>query len=148
MSTRLVWGIFLAHVAATLFMCGVIWFVQVVHYPLLANVGPAQFAAYEAAHRDAIFWVVAPPMAMEALTALLLLWQSPDGVARKYLWIGLALLAMIWASTWLFQIPQHNRLRQGFDPHAHRVLIRSNWIRTIGWSVRSVLMLWMLAHRL
>ena len=29
----------LVHAASTLFMAGVIWFVQVVHYPLMASVG-------------------------------------------------------------------------------------------------------------
>ena len=29
----------LLHAAATLFMTGLIWFVQVVHYPLFARVG-------------------------------------------------------------------------------------------------------------
>jgi len=112
--------IFLAHVTATLFMCGVIWFVQVVHYPLFLNVGTTQFKAYENAHRDLITWVVTPPMLIEGLTAVLLLWQRPQGVAIKYLWIGLGLLLMIWFSTWFVQVPQHNRLTQGFSPHAQK----------------------------
>ena len=37
--------ILLGHLAATLFMVGVIWFVQVVHYPLFAKVGATAFAA-------------------------------------------------------------------------------------------------------
>ena len=31
--------VFLAHLFSTLFMTGVIWFAQVVHYPLLGRVG-------------------------------------------------------------------------------------------------------------
>ena len=138
--------IFLAHVAATLFMCGVIWFVQVVHYPLFESIGEREFEAYEAAHRDLIFWVVVPPIIIEAVTALFLLWQRPEGIAAKYLWIGLALIVIIWLATWLLQMPQHNRLIQGFDQNAHRVLVLSNWIRTFGWSARSVLVLLMLAR--
>jgi hypothetical protein len=33
----------LANAAATFFMVGVIWFVQVVHYPLFARVGTLDF---------------------------------------------------------------------------------------------------------
>ena len=29
----------LLHAGATFFMCGLIWFVQIVHYPLFAQVG-------------------------------------------------------------------------------------------------------------
>ncbi len=39
------------HLAATAAMTGLIWFVQVVHYPLFDLVGRAQFVGYEAAHR-------------------------------------------------------------------------------------------------
>ena len=39
------------HLAATAAMTGLIWFVQVVHYPLFAAVGADQFVAYEVAHQ-------------------------------------------------------------------------------------------------
>ena len=41
-------AILLANAAATLFMTGVGWFVQVVHYPLLGCVGADEFRAYSA----------------------------------------------------------------------------------------------------
>ncbi len=41
---------FLAHITATLYMTGLIWFVQIVHYPLFARVGNAEFSAYEQRH--------------------------------------------------------------------------------------------------
>ena len=40
-----------AHAAATLFMVGVIWFVQVVHYPLMARVSASEFAPTNASNR-------------------------------------------------------------------------------------------------
>ena len=73
-------GVLLLHLAATLFMVGVIWFVQVVHYPLLARVGTSGFEAYEQAHTRRTGWVVAPPMLAELVTAVLLLWVRPAGV--------------------------------------------------------------------
>ncbi len=69
--------VLLTHAAATLFMTGVIWFVQVVHYPLYRLVSVAEFARYETAHT---FWttiVVAPPMVAEMVTALWLVWRPP-----------------------------------------------------------------------
>jgi hypothetical protein len=41
---------FQVHAFATLFMCGLAWFVQVVHYPLMARVGEPQWSEYERAH--------------------------------------------------------------------------------------------------
>lgn len=132
------------HAAATLIMVGLIWFVQVVHYPLFGAVGTDGFASYARRHAQLTSWVVGPPMLIEAASALALLFFAPPGVPAFILWLGLALLALIWLSTALFQVPAHTRLQQGFDPVLHQGLVRSNWIRTLAWSGRGLLVLWML----
>ena len=58
------------HLAATAVMTGLIWFVQVVHYPLFAAVGAEQFVAYEVAHQRRTSFVVGLPMLVEGLTVL------------------------------------------------------------------------------
>jgi uncharacterized membrane protein len=131
------------HFAATLFMIGVIWFVQVVHYPLFAQTGSANFVAYEQRHTSLTTWVVAPPMLLEVFTGLLLLGLRPTGVSTWQLWLGLTLLVVIWLSTALIQVPCHNLLSQGFDPVVHQRLVGTNWIRTVAWSLRGLLVLWM-----
>jgi len=129
--------------AATLFMVGVIWFVQVVHYPLFAKAASTDFRAYELRHTALTTWVVAPPMLCEGITALLMFWFKPAGVASWQLAIGLALLIVIWLSTAFVQVPCHNALSQGFDTVVHRRLVGTNWIRTTAWSLRALLVLWM-----
>ena len=57
-------ALLLACLASTLFMTGLIWFVQVVHYPLFDRVGAARFVPYHAAHSRRTSWVVAAPMAI------------------------------------------------------------------------------------
>jgi hypothetical protein len=120
-------------------MLGVIWFVQVVHYPLFAKTGRADFRSYEQRHTSLTTWVVAPPMLVEGITALLLFWFRPTGVSTWQLSIELAILAIIWLSTSLFQVPCHNVLSQGFEPVVHQRLVRTNWIRTAAWSLRGLL---------
>ena len=63
----------LLQVAATLALVGLIWFVQVVHYPLFAKVGSSSFADYEQSHQRRTTLVVAPLMLVEAATAIALL---------------------------------------------------------------------------
>ncbi len=132
-----------AHLAATLFMMGVIWFVQVVHYPLFRLVGNSEFARYEAAHTFWTTWVVAPPMLTELTTAVLLLLFKPKGVSDGILWLNLALLAIIWLSTAFLQVPCHQQLGQGFDATVHHRLVVTNWLRTFCWTVRAGLLLWL-----
>jgi len=135
----------LANAAATLFMCGAIWIIQSVHYNLFDRVGRDAFAAYEAAHTSLITPIVGLPMLIEAVTALLLLFERPPQVPALVPIIGFALVAVIWLSTLLLQIPQHNVLSGGYDEAAYRALIGTNWIRTLAWTVRGVLTLWMVA---
>lgn len=135
----------LVHLAATLFMVGVIWFVQIVHYPLFGRVGTAGFVAYSEAHSRLTGYVVGPPMLAELATGIALLFVRPEGVPASLAWAGIVLLAVVWVSTALLQVPQHRALGSGFDRGAHRLLVVSNWVRTAAWSCRGLLVLWMVA---
>lgn len=143
--TMLTW-ILLAHLAATLFMVGLIWCIQVVQYPLFGAVGVDGFAAYHAGHTARITWVVGPPMLLEGATAALLVWLHPANVNVTLLWIGVALLLVTWLSTLLLQVPRHNLLSHGFDQRVYQALVATNWVRTIAWSARGGLVLWLAAQ--
>ena len=82
-------------------------------------------------------------MLVEAATTVLLFWFRPPGVSIWFAWVGGILLAAIWSSTALLQVPCHEKLSDRFDAAAHRRLVSTNWIRTIAWSLRSLLVLWM-----
>ena len=137
-------AILLVHAGATCFMAGLIWFVQIVHYPLFARVSTAHFAGYARAHQARTTGVVAPVMLVEAATAVVIVLSPPPGDAPAIAWIALALLAIAWLSTALVQIPSHRRLETGFAAPAHRRLVASNWIRTVAWSARAAIALWLL----
>lgn len=129
------------HLASTFYMVGLIWFVQVVHYPLFAAVGEDKFVAYEDHHQRLTTWVVGPGMLIELVTGVLLALAAADSRSATILWASMGLLAVIWLSTALIQIPYHRQLSSGFDASAHQRLVRSNWLRTVAWTVRGVLIL-------
>ena len=129
----------IANLASTLFMTGLIWFVQIVHYPLFAAVGSDVFAAYSRSHQVLTTFVVGPPMLVEALTAGILVIARPAGIPAWMPWAGLVLVAILWLSTATLQVPAHARLSSGFDPAVGASLVATNWIRTIGWSLRAIL---------
>ncbi len=126
----------LVHAAATLAMTGVIWFVQLVHYPLFPYAAEGDFRAFAADHQRRTSWVVVPLMLTEAATATLLLSSDSDPVM---IWLGGGLLVSIWISTALVQVPLHGRLAEGFDPQAARRLVATNWFRTVAWTARAVI---------
>lgn len=142
-------AVLLVHAGCTVAMAGLIAFVQIVHYPLFAEVGPTAFARYAEAHNRRTTWVVMPLMLAEMATALWLVVLAmgpapPPGLAWAA-WPGIALLAVAWLSTFLLQVPCHDRLQRGFDRAVWQRLVTSNWLRTIAWTTRAVLSLWLLA---
>lgn len=134
-------AIALAHVATTLMITAVIWFVQVVHYPLFARVGAEAFAAYERAHVARVTRIVAPLMLVEVATTVLLLVSSPSWASPVELWAAAGLLGVAWVSTALLQVPSHDRLSMGFDAREIRGLVLGNWIRTVVWTGRGALVI-------
>ena len=130
--------ILLINVLSTWFMVGLIWIVQIVHYPLFASVGEGQFLSYQKAHVTRITYIVGPVIGIETITTLLLVMYPPAYSSSLFCWIGLALIMIILASTALLQVPSHDRLLLGYDKDIHGELVRSNWIRTIAWSARGV----------
>jgi hypothetical protein len=135
--------VFLLHVGATLYLVGVIWIVQILHYPLLAGVGVDSYTAYHNLHTSRITPVVAPAMIVELLTAIYFAFVVFEKVDRSYFLFGLILVLKIWASTFFVQVPLHEKLAVGFDAEIQHRLVLTNWIRTIAWTLRGGLVLWM-----
>lgn len=136
----------LVHAGATLAMAGLIWFVQLVHYPLFELASERDFERFAAQHQRLTSYVVVPLMVTEAGAAVALLMNPPLGLERAPLWLGLSLLAVIWLSTALLQVPLHRRLANGRDVAAIRRLVAGNWVRTVAWTVRGGLALFLLAE--
>ena len=130
---------------STLFMVGLIWFVQVVHYPLFADVPGEGYRAYQEKHMARTGLVVGPPMLAEAGSSLGLVLLSGELAEPSLAWIGFALLAFVWAVTAIFSVPAHARLLEGFDRDVHRRLVITNWLRTLPWTARGGLAAVMLA---
>ena len=128
---------------STLALVGLIWTIQVVHYPLFGRVGDEQYVEYQAEHMRRITWVVGPLMLAEVVTSFLLLVLAPTNPLAI---AGFGLVVAIWLSTAVLQVPCHSKLTRGFDADALAKLVGTNWIRTIAWTARGVIALLMLIN--
>ena len=134
-----------AQALASSAMCGLIWFVQMVHYPLFAHTDTTHSPDYPDENQRRTAPVVIPPMLVEAATATLIALYPPAAIGRPIALAGLAMVAILWLSTLLVQMPLHGRLtRAGHTPATVAALVRTNWLRTILWSARALLAIWML----
>ena len=129
----------LTNLVASWTMFGVIWMVHLVHYPLMAHTGPQHSATYQQLHVRKMALLVIPIMLIEAAvtTYLCLLLPSIVSIASS------VLLAAIWAITFFVSVPAHERLEAGFTGPAHKSLMQSNRLRSILWSAKALLAVYM-----
>ena len=135
----------LAHAVVTILMTGIVVFVAVVHYPLFAVVGSAEFPEYEARHLRRTTLVVLPLMLAELALALLLF--ASAHVPRALASPGLGLLLLIWATTLLASVPVHAQLQLRRSAGLLQRQIRWHWLRTTFWCARAALAIELVAHR-
>jgi hypothetical protein len=127
--------VLLINFSATLFMTGLVWFVQVVHYPLFQNI-TNNFVAYEQLHTRLTGRITAPAMLVELTATLLMWWFWPSYYVLNT--IISILLLIIWLSTFFIQIPLHNKLCFAYNLENCRKLKNTNWIRTIAWTLKGI----------
>lgn len=139
-------ALLIAQVVASGMMAGIIWFVQVVHYPLFTIAAPADAGDYARENQRRTSRVVLPPMLVEAAAAAWLAAAPPAGIGQAAAIAGLVMVGLSWASTLAVQMPLHAKLAErGHEPTIVGALVRSNWPRTLLWTARAVLAAWMLA---
>lgn len=123
-------------------MTGVIWVIQLVHYPMFdavdRGVDDDGWRRFGDRHRRSISFVVGPFMLAEGVTGLWLAAAPPGDVGRLLPLVALALMAVAYGTTALVSVPLHERLTDRFDADAHRRLVGTNWIRTVAWTGRGV----------
>ena len=138
--------VLVAQAVASGMMAGIIWFVQVIHYPLFAAVTGPGAADYARVNQARTSLVVLPPMLVEAAAAVWLATWPPAGIGRGPAVAGLVMVGLVWLSTLAVQMPLHARLaREGHAAGVVATLVRSNWPRTLLWTARAILSAWMLA---
>jgi len=141
-------ALLILNAASTWFMVGLIWFVQCVHYPMFAFWPREQFRIIALEHQKRTSRIVIPPIIVEFITSWLLLIWHPAHVWNGLLYAGVGSVMICAASTAFIQVPLHDKLaKHGWDESTHRKLVRSNWIRTIAWSIHGLICCAMLASK-
>ena len=129
------------HFFASFWMMTIIWFVQLVHYPLFLAVPLTSLVDYSIKHQRTISFLVMPAMLIE-LASLIYMGLF---FAKTITWNILAIcLAIIWLSTFLLQVPCHQQLIIKPTYKTVKRLIHTNWIRTIFWTLKTIIVIWVI----
>lgn len=120
-----------AHLAATAYLCGVGWLVQLAVYPAFATVGPtAAWHDHHRAHSRALTLVVGPPWVVQGLALAVLLVTAPGPLVLLAAVLGL--LPVLVTVAWSLRC--HAVLSQGYDAQALVSLLSSNRLRALLWT--------------
>lgn len=122
----------LFYTALIFYNLGLIWFAQIVIYPLFDKVGSEEYTAYHRFYTSRIPLPVIIPGFASFLLPFVLVFVRPESVSW---WLvlangGCALVSLF--VTVALAIPRHDRLeRHGKQEEVIRELIRYNWSRTL-----------------
>lgn len=120
---------------SSVYMCGVIWVIQLIHYPSFSSIVPNQFLQFHSQHTMAMGLIVGPVMVIELVAGLWLLMNKAEFFSVSYF----IMVATLWALTFFVSVPLHNKLAQGYDLQVIQNLISTNWPRTIIWTAKAIL---------
>ena len=135
----------LVQLVMTWMAIGIMLFLQVVHYPLYKKIKEG-FVDYERSYMGRAALLIAPLMLVEAITAILLIGVAPGGILTTLAGANLIVLLLIWLSTFLFQLNQHQKLSIRFSDKVLKGLIHRNWIRTLLWIIKGGIMICFCYH--
>lgn len=128
----------MANIVVAVFLTGLIWTIQVVHYPSFRHVGESQFIEFQHRHMRNISYIVVPLMLIEVFLGISL--QLSSVGKSEFLGVTIAniLLLLIWIVTFAISSPIHGQLAtKGFDIQLINKLVDTNWIRTAAWTLRT-----------
>lgn len=125
----------LATIFCSFALFGLIWCVQLIHYPFFLRTDKTNFVDHIGFHKYRISIIVIPLMTIEFATSGILAFHSQQFVGWNV--FGPIVVILIWLVTFFVQVPLHNALSDGFEEITVERLIKTNWIRTILWSIKS-----------
>ena len=112
---------------------------QFITYPTFLHIDKDKFSEYHRKYVNNISFIVAPVMLIELLTLSLIAYFSSEFLIIK----SLILLLVIWLTTFFIMIPSHNRISKSFNKKEIISLINYNWVRTILWSFKLLLIIFL-----
>ena len=126
------------HFLSTSFMVGIIWVIQLLHYPTFHFIKESNYVEFQHFHMQRISFIVVPAMILELLSAFMLVYY----IRSNLLIVCLIILLVIWSITFVFFTKLHQGLLGGYDKIIVDKLVQINWSRTVLWSLRLIILIY------
>ena len=100
--------IFLLNLVLSLFAVGLIWTIQLVHYPSMKYVPEDRFSEYHNFHSIRISFLAMPLIFTEMVTSIMLFYHNFSNTFHFVFFSNLIMVVLIWCSTFLIQVQLNN----------------------------------------
>ena len=126
------------HFLSTSLMVGIIWVIQLLHYPTFHFIKESDYVEFQHFHMQRISFIVVPVMIIELLSGFMLVYYFRSNL----LILCLIILLVIWLITFVFFTKLHQSLLDGYDKIIVDKLVQINWSRTVLWSLRLIILIY------
>ena len=126
------------HFLSTSLMVGIIWVIQLLHYPTFHFIKESDYVEFQHFHMQRISFIVVPLMIMELLSGFMLVYYFRSNL----LILCFIILIVIWLITFVFFTKLHQSLLGGYDKIIVDKLVQINWSRTVLWSLRLIILIY------
>ena len=126
------------HFLSTSLMVGIIWVIQLLHYPTFHFIKESDYVEFQHFHMQRISFIVVPVMIIELLSGFMLVYYFRSNL----LILCLIILIVIWLITFVFFTKLHQSLLGGYDKIIVDKLVQINWSRTVLWSLRLIILIY------
>jgi len=126
------------HFLSTSLMVGIIWVIQLLHYPAFNFIKESDYVEFQHFHMQRISFIVVPVMILELFSAFMLVYY----LRSNLLILCLIILLFIWLITFVFFTKLHQSLLDGYDKKIVDKLVKINWSRTVLWSLRLIILIY------
>ncbi len=144
--------IFIIHVLVCIMVTAIMWYLQVVHFPMLRFIGTDRYELYyhELKMKNTLLFF--PLFSLEIFTSIALLLSFTmvsdfnPAVQNQFFLVGFSLILLFILHLVNFQLirPLLSSLHTDVDEKKHKRLLRLQWIRTLGWTSRFIMLLSMI----
>ena len=120
-------------------MVGVIWTIQLVHYPSFNFINQKDYIKFQNFHMKRISLIVMPIMGIELFSGLVIIFfEMKNGIIFYF---SIFILILIWLLTGIIFSRLHQKLTMGYRILIINRLIKMNWLRTFLWTLRIFLLM-------
>ena len=130
--------VFMFHFISTSIMVGVIWIIQLVHYPTFLFIDKQKYFNFQKFHMSKVSYIVMPAMTVELFSGIYILLYSENLIENNLFLLAFSFLVLNWVITGLVFVKIHNSLLIEYNMQTILLLVKLNWIRTTLWSLRLI----------